>query len=450
MIYDIYSIRKLLIRNSVNSASILAMTSSSSLAFQDPKFATKLLTGFRKEPRVVAACLYNNDGTIFSRYVRELVDYKFPTKYPAEGYYFEGKYLDVIMPIIFEGDPVGMVFIRSHTQELYARIKRYALISVIVLVFSASISLFISKAFQYIITQPVFELVKTSNLVSKNKDYSLRSIKHADDELGVLTDAFNEMLEQIELKDSQLQRYSDQLEERVYERTKELVKANEQLTNEINQRMKAEEKIKDSLSEKEVLLSEIHHRVKNNFQIVSSLFEMSSMRAENSQAQEVLKNARVRIYTMALIHDQLYQNKRFDRISMEKHIKELTTYLHTLYGNAGGKIRTKIEASEVYLSMGQAVPCALVLNELVANAFKHGFIKKRTGNIWISIDNIDEDTTFLLVKDDGDGFPEGFELNKATGIGLKLVKRLVRDQLKGKMSINHDDGMEFRVQFKRI
>ena len=197
-------------------------------------------------------------------------------------------------------------------------------------------------------------------------------------------------------------------------------------------------------------MSEIHHRVKNNFEIISNLVEMTSMRIENQEIQGLLGDARARIYSMALVHSQLYQNDRFDRIYMEKHIKELIDYLIYIYGNKEGRIGTTIESSEVYLSVSQAVPCALVLNELIANAFKHAFVKEGQGNVQVSMDNIDKDTVIMRVRDDGDGIPEGVEHKEATGLGLKLVRHLVAGQLKGEMLVNNENGTEVCVKFKKF
>ena len=247
-----------------------------------------------------------------------------------------------------------------------------------------------------------------------------------------------------------LQRAHDDLEKRVEERTIELSKINEDLQKEIIERKHIEEQIKASLEEKEILLREIHHRVKNNFEIISSLLDMSSMHTENIETQNLLAGARTRIHSMALIHTQLYQSVRFDQIDMKKHIQELMNYLSHAYTDKGKKVNSMIESSDVYLSVNQAVPCALVLNELIANSFKHAFRKRKSGTVRVSIINSTDDTVLLKVKDDGDGMLEGFDLNNTTGLGLKLVSHLVTGQLKGEMNISNDGGTEIRIQFKRI
>ncbi len=174
----------------------------------------------------------------------------------------------------------------------------------------------------------------------------------------------------------------------------------------ITDRKIIEEQITASLREKEVLLGEIHHRVKNNFEIISSLLDMSSMASENQEIQNLLLSSRTRIHSMAMIHSQLYQSDRFDRIDMARHIGELTEHLLFLYGSEK-KVDLVIEPSEVYLSLSQAIPCALILNELITNSLKHAFVEKEQGKIQISIHNSDDNTVLLRVKDDGGGIPEG-------------------------------------------
>ena len=109
-----------------------------------------------------------------------------------------------------------------------------------------------------------------------------------------------------------------------------------------------------------------------------------------------------------------------------------------------------IEPSEVYLSLNQAIPCALVLNELITNAFKHAFQEQEKGTVYISINNSAGNTIQISVKDDGRGIPDGVDLSNATGLGLKLTKQLIVGQLKGEIRFNIDNGTEFQIEFKKV
>jgi PAS domain S-box-containing protein len=217
----------------------------------------------------------------------------------------------------------------------------------------------------------------------------------------------------------------------------------------ITDRKIIEQQIEASLKEKEILLGEIHHRVKNNFEIISSILDISSMQTENQEIQNLLLDSRNRIHSMAMIHSQLYESDRLDRIEMTRYIKEFVRHLLFAYGNEK-KVNLVLELSEVYLYLSQAIPCALIINELITNSLKHAFKDNLQGKIQISIHNSDDNTVVLRVRDDGDGVPEGGHVKNPDGIGLTMVNHLVIGQLKGEICLNHDDGTDIRIEFKRL
>ncbi|MBW2604856.1 MAG: PAS domain S-box protein [Deltaproteobacteria bacterium] len=216
----------------------------------------------------------------------------------------------------------------------------------------------------------------------------------------------------------------------------------------ITDRKIIEKQMEASIKIKKILLSEIHHRVKNNFEIISSLLDMSSMQAKNKETQDLLLDSRSRIHSMALIHSQLYQSDRFDRIDMTRYITDLAEHLLFAYGGER-KVNLAIEPSGVFLSISQAIPCALVLNELITNSLKHAFRDRAQGKIGISIHDSDDNTVQLRVSDNGTGITEGIDVKPGGGLGIEVVKHLVAGQLKGEMRINHDDGTDICIEFKR-
>ena len=218
----------------------------------------------------------------------------------------------------------------------------------------------------------------------------------------------------------------------------------------ISHRERIEAQLKTSLKDKEILLREIHHRVKNNFEIISSLLDLGGMQKENIKGYHLLADTRSRIHSMALIHEQLYQSKRFDRINMFNYTREMVDYIAHIYANKENSINTIIDPSGVYLTVDQAIPCAIAINELIANAFKHGFILKKQGAIYISIVNLTDDTVLIRVKDDGDGISKKIDLKEATGLGFKLVRHLIEGQLGGEMDVRNDDGTDICLQFKKV
>ncbi len=220
------------------------------------------------------------------------------------------------------------------------------------------------------------------------------------------------------------------------------------IITDITERKLAEEQIKASLKEKEILLREVHHRVKNNLQVISSLLDMRAMRTDNQQVIDFFEDTRSKIHTMALIHTQLYRSERLDQINMGTHIQELVNYLSQIYAKKDVVITPIIEHSGVYLSITQAIPCALVLNELVSNAFKHAFKGRQKGTIEVSLKKKDHDKVFLMVKDNGTGIPEEIDISKTNSLGLKLMRNTVQRQLMGSIHIEQDVGTIIIVEFK--
>ena len=221
------------------------------------------------------------------------------------------------------------------------------------------------------------------------------------------------------------------------------------IVRDIEDRKLAEEQLKASLKEKEVLLKEIHHRVKNNLQIISSLLDMSRRRSENQEAIDLLSEAGAKIHTMALIHTQLYQSERFDQIDMQSHIRDMIIHLSHLY-RAKGNITPVINASGVYLSVTQAIPCALAVNELISNVYRHAFEEGQEGTVDVSMEQSSDGTISLKVKDDGIGIPTEIDINETDTLGLKLVRNLVLGQLKGRLQIERKDGTEILIEFRVV
>lgn len=221
---------------------------------------------------------------------------------------------------------------------------------------------------------------------------------------------------------------------------------NRQLRMEIAERKQAESDLQESkaklyrsLEEKEVLLREIHHRVKNNLQVVSSLLQMSRNRSTDEKVKEALSESCARVGTMALIHSQLYQTRMFSKIDMKLHSQQLFQNLSTLYGHQN-RICWGIDIQEVFLSVDQAIPLALVMNELLSNAFKHAFKDRRNGWIHLSMAHQADRSLFVQVCDNGNGLPPDMDVQKAETLGLKLVHNIVRDQLNGELLFDPNDG----------
>lgn len=215
----------------------------------------------------------------------------------------------------------------------------------------------------------------------------------------------------------------------------------------ITQRKKAEEKLKTSIIEKEYLLQEIHHRVKNNLQVISSLLDLTGLRIKDVKARDLITDARSKIQTLAFIHSQLYRSERFDRIEMRQHVKSLARYLSAVYGR-GKKVSIHTDIDDIHIPLTQAVPCAMVVNELISNAFKHAFNKKIGGNIEISLKQNADKRIVMNIRDDGVRLKEDLDIDNTETLGLKLVRNIVERQLQGRLRIHQKKYKEFIVDFR--
>jgi two-component sensor histidine kinase len=214
----------------------------------------------------------------------------------------------------------------------------------------------------------------------------------------------------------------------------------------ITDRKHAEEKLFASLQEKEVLLREIHHRVKNNLQLISGLLDMTRMRTVDESTNSILTDMMLKIQTMAQIHTRLYESKQFGRINISAQFIDQVTALSNIYSHKGHEISCEIHAEEVFLPVDQAIPCALVVNEILSNAYKHAFKGRKKGTIEISAVQ-ENGQIHLIVRDDGVGMPDNFDVSSSTSLGLKLIRTLVQHQLKGSLRINSRQGTEVSVEF---
>lgn len=216
--------------------------------------------------------------------------------------------------------------------------------------------------------------------------------------------------------------------------------------SDISERKKAVEQIQRSLEEKETLLKEIHHRVKNNLQIISSLLRMQSRRSGDETTLMLFKESQDRVQSMALIHEQLYQSADIYEINFDNYIKSLTDSLFRSYGISQKDIVPNIEMNGIKLPLDTAIPCGLIINELVSNCLKYAFPEQKKGNIIISLEQSSENQLILAVKDTGVGILETLDWENNDSLGLRIVKNLVK-QLKGNIFLECDRGTSFYMYF---
>lgn len=215
----------------------------------------------------------------------------------------------------------------------------------------------------------------------------------------------------------------------------------------------AEEQLKASLQEKEVLLKEVHHRVKNNLQIISSLLDLQSLQLQDPTVREAFRTSQNRVKSIALIHEKLYQSENLARVNLADYIHTLATFLLETYSINPNSITLQLKVDDIFLELDKAIPCGLIINELVTNALKHGFTGRTKGTIWVEAQAVRSEspqakvTQFTLsVGNDGIKLQEPPNFTQKKSLGFQLVDVLVK-QLKGQLEFDQSRGTEFKMQF---
>ncbi len=236
------------------------------------------------------------------------------------------------------------------------------------------------------------------------------------------------------------------LHSKVKSHLKTVQEHNIRLNQEIDERKLVEEQAKKSLKEKEILLREIHHRVKNNMQIISSLLNLQSQYVKDKESLEMFKESRDRILSMAFVHEKLYQSEDLAKIDFDGYTRSMAQHLLRTCSIDPGAVRLSINCSDMFLSINDAIPCGLIINELISNALKHAFPEGEKGEITIDFYSNEDNRLTLVVSDTGIGLPEDIDISDAKTLGLQLISDLV-DQLKGTLEIERDGGTAFRITF---
>ncbi len=254
--------------------------------------------------------------------------------------------------------------------------------------------------------------------------------------VGISRDVTDRKITEAELED-----YRRNLEELVEERT-------EALQKEIAENKAIQVHLADSLQEKELLIKEVHHRVKNNMQVISSLLSIQAQGAGDEIYSNLLNESQQRIKSMALIHETLYQSKDLLKIDFQEYIESLTTSLSRSYVVPGVSVLVDVNVENVELDLETAVPCGLLINELVSNSLKHAFKgKEGTGLINIKF-GVSQCNFSLRIADNGVGLPDNFDPSNNTSMGMEIVS-ILTTQLEGELKAHNDEGAVFEISFPR-
>lgn len=207
-----------------------------------------------------------------------------------------------------------------------------------------------------------------------------------------------------------------------------------------------QQQIEISLKEKDVLLKEIHHRVKNNLQIIISLLNLQSGYIKDEVTLKAVKDGQSRVRSMALVHEKFYQSDTITEIDFAAYIEKLCQYIYQTYGDKSDRIKVVVKGKDFNLDMDTAMPCGLLVNEIVSNAYKYAFPAPQSGKILIELKK-DNGKMMLGVYDNGVGFPDNFDFEKAESLGMQLIQALT-SQLDGELKVSHENGTSFEVTFQ--
>lgn len=219
------------------------------------------------------------------------------------------------------------------------------------------------------------------------------------------------------------------------------------MISDISDRKRTEEALAIALEEKEVLLREVYHRSKNNMQIISSLLRLQSGRVDNPAFRDILRQNQSRIRSMALVHERLYRSGDLNRIDFAEYVRNLASQMVASARPAPEGIALGLDIEDVTLNVNTAIPCGLILNELILNSLKHAFPEGRRGEVDISLRSTGPGRFVMRVADNGVGFPEGLDFRKARTMGLEIINTLV-GQVEGTIELDRRGGTAFTVEFR--
>ena len=416
-------------------ATVFAVRSTAALSFERPDEATEVLRAMASDPRILYAGLYDKNGLLFAKYVRAGYPQELPGGAPADGSYSGRDYSEVVQPVVLDGKRVGTISVCADLEELYSRLRLYGMIVTLVILGGVGVTFLLSAWLQQVISVPILMLANTAKAVTERHDYAARAQKFTHDELGALTDAFNEMLAQIQQRDVALEQARADLEKRVDERTGELKSAMEKQKTILAD-------LERSNRELEQFAYVASHDLQEPLRMVSGFTQLLADRYKgrlDKDADEYINFATDGAHRMrALIHDLLQysrvgtRGKGFGLIDCETAMTQVLMNLHV----AIEEQHAEVTHDPLPKVIGDDVQIGALLQNLVSNALKfHG---ERTVRVHVAAVRQGGDWLFS-VRDNGIGlakehFDRIFEIFQrlhshakypGTGIGLAICKKIV-------------------------
>jgi signal transduction histidine kinase len=420
--YQVISFRDLTVRSLRTRAEFLAANLTAALAFENQDDAMELLSAFRDDPHMVAACVYDRTGGLFASYPDGAPAEPCPATWHGSGARFEGQHVVFLQPVM-EGDrQLGTVSLRSDLGESMAQLRMFGLVAAVVIAISLGIAFALAFLLQKRIAQPILSLAETAKRVTERRDYALRAPAHHEGELGLLTTSFNGMLGEIQQRDREIRQLNEELEQRVLERTSQLEAANRELEGfsySVSHDLRAPLRAIDGFSQ--ILLDE----------------QMDALDAEGRRLLSIIRENTVR---MGQLIDDLLTFSRMGRTALERAPLDMTHLARSVAEElivAAGRDDLDVTVGKLPAADGDLPTLRQVWTNLISNAIKYSG-KREHAAIAISGRTEGPEHVFTI-EDNGVGFdmqysdklfgvfqrlhsPSEFE---GTGVGLALVQRIV-------------------------
>jgi signal transduction histidine kinase len=421
-VYEFYSFRKSKIQELSTLGEIISANSTAALAFDNREDADEILTALKAERHIVAACIYDKNGNIFAQYSIKISEKVFPVKPGREGYDFTTAYLEGFQPVVKGTRKLGTLYLKSDLRAMYDRFKLYGIIATLVIGVSFLLAYLLSRILQKNISKPILALAETAKAISYWRDYSVRVDKLGNDELGLLTDAFNRMLEQIQEQNLALSNFNHNLEQKVLERTVELEALNKEL---------------------ESFSYSISHDLRAPLRAINSYMNIFSEDYGEKVDEEgqrlmniVLKNSQ----KMGMLIDDLLSFSKLGRKELTKTDFSMKDLVQNVWEDL-----SKMEADRYIEFTLDELPDVFaekntirqVWVNLVSNALKYSGNKEKT-SIKISFEKKEKEMVYFI-SDNGAGFDMEYydklfgvfqrlhsqEEFIGTGVGLAIVQRII-------------------------
>ena len=215
----------------------------------------------------------------------------------------------------------------------------------------------------------------------------------------------------------------------------------------ITARVESENIITSALREKEVLLRELYHRTKNNMQVISSMLNLKAATLHDAKMIEILEDMGNRIKTMAMVHQKLYQSQNLSSVDLKEYINDISALLISSYSSDSEKVKLRLDLESIFVSIDTAIPCGLIVNEIITNSLKHAFPGDRTGEILVKLSRTEDGMIEMVISDNGVGIPEEYDIEAGDTLGIQVFKSIAQDQMNGDIQFDTTNGVKFRIKF---